>query len=80
MEVNILNQFTANVLNIPIKTGPSEATAIGNILVQALALGEIKDIKELRQIVINSFPIKEYIPNESNKWNDAYKIYLEKTK
>ena len=77
---NVLNQFTANVLNIPVKTGPSEATTIGNILVQALAIGEIKDIKELRQIVINSFPIKEYTPNESNKWNDAYKIYLEKTK
>jgi len=77
---NLLNQFTANILNIPIKGGPSEATAIGNILVQALALGKIKDIVELRQIVKKSFPIKDYIPEETEKWEKAYKKYLEGTK
>ncbi len=69
----LLNQFTANALNIPIEAGPSEATAIGNILVQALALGHIKNVAELRRIVKNSFPIKEFFPEEIEKWEQEYK-------
>ena len=72
----LLNQFTANVLNIPVKAGPKEATAIGNLLVQALSLGKIKTIRELRQIVKNSFPIIEFNPKDVNKWNEGYKKYL----
>ncbi|MFW9823464.1 MAG: rhamnulokinase family protein [Candidatus Thorarchaeota archaeon] len=72
----LLNQFTSNVLNIPVLAGPSEATAIGNILTQALALGEINDIKELRRIVRNSFEIVEYKPMDIDKWDSAYKSYL----
>ncbi|MFX0177195.1 MAG: rhamnulokinase family protein, partial [Candidatus Hodarchaeota archaeon] len=77
---NILNQFTANALNIPVIAGPSEATAIGNILIQALALGEIEDIKELRTIVRNSFHLKEYIAVEVSNWEGAYKNFIEDTK
>lgn len=73
----LLNQFTANTLNIPIKAGPSEATVIGNILVQALALGEIKDLKELREIVKNSFPPKDYTPQNPDDWQKAYVKYLD---
>ena len=76
----LLNQFTANILNIPVKAGPSEATVIGNILVQALALGDIKDIVELRHIVMKSFPIKEYNPENVENWNNGYKIYLDMIK
>lgn len=76
----LLNQFTANILNIPAKAGPSEATVIGNILVQALALGDIKDVTELRNVVINSFPIKEYNPENVENWNVGYKTYLDKIK
>jgi len=74
----LLNQFTANVLNIPVKAGPSEATAIGNILTQALALGEITNIKDLRRVVRNSFQINDYTPMNNNKWKDAYNMYLAK--
>jgi len=77
---NLLNQFTANVLNIPIKAGPSEATIIGNILVQALALGEVKDLIELREIVRNSFKIKNFLPENHEKWEEAYFTFLGKTK
>ena len=77
---DLLNQFTANLLNIPVIARPSEATAIGNILVQALALGEIKNIRNLRQIVKKSFQIKEFTPVDSEKWNNAYKEYLKKIK
>ncbi|MCP4763233.1 MAG: rhamnulokinase [archaeon] len=72
-----LNQFTANVLNIPVMAGPIEATAIGNILIQAQALNKIKDVSELREIVRKSFPIKEFMPIKNEKWENAYKRYLD---
>ena len=75
---DLLNQFTANSTDLPVKAGPSEATAIGNILVQAIALKHIKNVSELRKIVMNSFTIKEYSPEEKNRWKDAYQEYLEK--
>ncbi len=75
---NLLNQFTANILNIPVKAGPSEATIIGNILVQALALGAVEDLIELREIVRNSFDIKSFLPKHHEKWNDAYYSFLDK--
>ncbi|MHA2008328.1 MAG: rhamnulokinase [Promethearchaeota archaeon] len=77
---DLLNQFTANILNIPVLAGPSEATAIGNILVQALALGEIKDIKQIRNIVRKSSQITEYTPMESRKWHKAYEEFLNNIK
>jgi rhamnulokinase len=79
-QYNLLNQFTANILNIPIKAGPSEATVIGNILVQALALGEVKDLIELREIVRDSFEIKNFLPENHEKWKEAYFTYLDRTK
>ncbi|MFX1407943.1 MAG: rhamnulokinase, partial [Promethearchaeota archaeon] len=56
-----------------------EATAVGNILIQALALGEIENIKELRSIVQKSFQLREYLPEKVKKWNEAYNLFLEKT-
>ena len=50
----LLNQLTANALGVPVWAGPVEATAMGNILVQAMASGEITDIAELREVVRNS--------------------------
>ena len=74
---SLLNQFTTNLLNIPVVAGPIEATAIGNILIQALALNRIQDVSELRQIVQKSFPIKQFMPKDNKKWGNAYKRYLE---
>ena len=47
-----------------------------NILVQALALDKIENVSELRKIVRSSFPIKEYLPKETNKWEKAYNSYF----
>lgn len=58
----LLNQLTANALGIPVYAGPVEATAIGNILVQALAEGEISSLQELKEIVINSVEPQVYQP------------------
>jgi len=75
----LLNQFTANSLNIPIKTGPIEATAIGNILIQAKAIGLINYLDALRNIVIKSFPIADYYPEDVRSWMKGYEKYLKFT-
>lgn len=72
----LLNQFTANALNIPIKAGPIEATGIGNILIQAKAIGLVYDLNELRNIVIRSFPIIEFYPKNVQGWKDGYEKFI----
>jgi len=62
-QIDLLNQLTSNYLGIPVYAGPVEATAIGNIMVQALAKGEIKSMKELKDIVVESISPKVYYPN-----------------
>ena len=58
----LLNQLTANALGIPVYAGPVEATAIGNILVQAKAQGEVDSWEELKEIIINSVEPQVYYP------------------
>ncbi|MCJ8329889.1 MAG: rhamnulokinase [Lentisphaeria bacterium] len=61
-QATLLNQLTANALGIEVYAGPIEATAIGNVCVQAMANGLFKDIQELRQAIANSFEIVIYQP------------------
>jgi rhamnulokinase len=68
----MLNQFTANALGIPVIAGPVEATALGNIMVQAIANGIINNIEEGRQLIAKSFPLKTYQPNEHSRWIEFY--------
>ena len=58
----LLNQLSADATGLPVITGPVEATAIGNILIQALALGHLKSAAELRRIVAQSFPTQTFTP------------------
>lgn len=67
-----LCQLTANACNMKVMAGPVEATALGNIAVQLMAVGEIKDITEARNIIKNSFDIKEYMPENIEEWDKAY--------
>lgn len=60
----LLNQLTADALDIPVYAGPAEATAIGNILTQAMAKGEIADLQELREIVCKSIMPEIYYPKK----------------
>ena len=60
----LLNQLTADELGIPVYAGPVEATAIGNILTQAMAKGEIADLRELREIVTHSVTPQVYYPKK----------------
>ncbi|GHO90899.1 L-fuculose kinase [Reticulibacter mediterranei] len=75
-----LCQYTANALGRPVWAGPQEATAIGNLLVQLIALGKIKDIQQARQIVRHSFPLVTYEPGDRAAWEQAYKTFLTVTK
>jgi rhamnulokinase len=67
----LLNHFTANALQIPVVIGPAEATAAGNVLVQALALGHVNSLDEARQIVSDSLPHETLQPHAA-AWNSAY--------
>lgn len=68
----MLSQFTANAINRPVIAGPIEATAIGNIICQLVALGEIKDLSQGRAIVEKSFPSEVFTPQDTSLWEDAY--------
>ncbi len=72
----LLNQFTADSTNRKVISGPVEATAIGNILMQAITLGQIVDMPDARAIVRNSFQPGYFQPNHSNDWDEAYKKLL----
>ncbi len=72
----LLNQATANAVGIPVIAGPSEATAIGNIMMQAKALGLVKSLKEIRTIVRNSVDFETYYPQETGVWHSAYTKFL----
>ncbi len=73
-----LSQFAATACGRPVYAGPVEATALGNIAAQAIALGEIKDMWQAREIIANSFEVKEYQPELDKKaaWDEAYGRFL----
>ncbi|UPG80698.1 rhamnulokinase [Bacillus subtilis] len=62
-----LNQLTADMSGKAVYAGPIEATATGNLLMQMIAAKEVKDIKEARQVVRNSFPIKVFTPKDIDR-------------
>ncbi|MFA7673682.1 MAG: rhamnulokinase family protein [Clostridia bacterium] len=72
----MISQFTANAIGKEVTAGPIEATAIGNIVAQLIALGAIKDVKEARKIVRSSFEIKSYLPEDQKIWEEKYQYYL----
>ncbi len=74
---NMLNSFTANAIGLPVVAGPSEATAIGNILMQAKASGLVKNKEEMRRIVRNSIESETFSPKNTRMWNENYVKYLE---
>lgn len=71
----MISQFTSNALGIEVTSGPIEATAIGNIVAQLIALKEIKNLKEAREIVKNSFEVKSYLPKDVDLWEEKYEYY-----
>lgn len=72
----LLNQWTANSIGIPVVAGPSEATAIGNIMIQAKAAGCVDSLQEMRQIIGESVQLDEFKPQNSEEWDEAYKKFI----
>jgi len=72
-----LTQFTADACNVEVLAGPQECTAIGNIMLQAKASGDVADIWQMRQIIANSVEMVAYHPSgDKAAWNQAYEKYL----
>ncbi len=72
----LLCRMTADACGCEVLAGPTEATVMGNIAVVYNALGEIKDLKEIRKVVSNSTDLKQYLPEENEVWNKAYEDYV----
>jgi rhamnulokinase len=72
----LLNQFTADALQIPIVTGPVEATAAGNVLVQAIALGHLNSIEAARIVVRTSTDLRTIQPGPGAPWLSAYERFV----
>ncbi len=68
----LLDQMTADALGLTVYAGPVEGTAVGNLLVQAIAQGWIKDLDEGRRMVKGSFNIQKYTPKDTKAWDGAW--------
>ena len=68
----LLSQFAANAIGRPAVTGPIEATAAGNILMQMLALGAVGSLAEGREVIRLSFPVETFEPQDVSQWEEAY--------
>ncbi len=68
----LLCQMTADACNRRVVTGPIEATAIGNVMMQAVSNGDVGSIAEAREVIRNSFPMNEYVPTDPDPWDEAY--------
>jgi rhamnulokinase len=68
----LLNQFTADATGLTVIAGPVEATAMGNIISQAIAHREIADFGEGRRLVLNSTSPETYTPRDYGKWTEVY--------
>ncbi len=75
----LLCRFTADCCRIPVMASPNDATATGNILVQAIALGIVKNVAEMREIAERSFPPTRYEPSETDLWSEAFLTWVQVT-
>ena len=76
----VLCRFNRSVCGIEVSSGPVEATSYGNIAIQLIADGEIRDIETARKIIAASEKLCTFAPENTAEWNKYYKIYLEKVK
>lgn len=68
----LLCQMTADATGRRVVAGPVEATAIGNVMMQVVASGEVGSIAESREVVQNSFSVTQYDPRETKPWDEAF--------
>lgn len=68
----LLNQFTANALQIPVLAGPVEATSVGNSLIQAITLGHLPSLSAAREVVASSFEMARLEPANETEWQEQF--------
>ncbi len=71
-----LDQFTANSCGVTVLAGPQEGTAIGNVMLQAKAAGDVADVWEMRRIIAASTDLHRFEPQDTAVWDAAYERYL----
>jgi rhamnulokinase len=72
----LLNQLTADVTGLPVLAGPVESTALGNALVQLVALGELAGLAEAREVVLAGEPGERHEPRPGLSWDETYESFL----
>ncbi len=72
----LLNRFTADSIGIPVIAGPSEATAIGNIMIQARSAGMADSLQQMRNIIAKAVETETYLPAQTRPWDEAYERFL----
>lgn len=75
----LLCQYSANALGLPVVAGPTEATAIGNILIQAKAMKSVASLEEIRAMVASSFSTKTFLPVDAALWDQEMKRFRRMT-
>ncbi|SHE46091.1 rhamnulokinase [Dysgonomonas macrotermitis] len=73
----LLNQATANSIGMPVVAGPSEATAIGNVMMQAKGAGLIDSLQDIRKVISNSVTPEVFQPCDTEVWNEAYNKFFQ---
>ena len=71
----LLCQFTANATGRRVVAGPVEATAAGNLVIQAMSHGYLPDLESARKVIRNSFTLKTYEPKDTGEWENAYRRF-----
>ena len=68
----LLNRFTAASIGLPVVAGPSEATAVGNLMIQARAAGCVTTLREMRALIARCIPTERFTPHHYASWDEAY--------
>lgn len=76
----LLCSMTASAIGRPVWAGPVEASSLGNVVSQLIALGEVADITEARRLIKRSYPLDTYEPEQAGEWEEAFQRYLSVTK
>ncbi len=71
----LLCQWVSDALGLPVVSGLAETTATGNILLQMVSMGEVKNISEAKKVLLNSVKLKYYEPKDTSIWQDKYDKY-----
>ena len=72
----LLNRFTANACTRTVIAGPVEAAALGNIVLQLIAAGQLPDLASGRTVIANSFELERFEPTNTEVWTEAYERFL----